>query len=400
VFWLGRDSAPAIFEMDCTGLRDQPLLDAIEAIYDAAPDPQKWPRALAAIADCFGDAGAIMIWRRDDGAFGTIVSPGLVEAQRDFEQNWATRDFKAVLGEQLGFFFNGEPFADRHLCSEEEIRAQPFFQDFLCRHGLGWCAGIAISPDPHIGVLLAVQRSAQTKPQHSDEELAIIRRIGRHAEKSLRLSLRLLDSEQANLGLSEALTRIGIGVFALDSLGRVVFQNAAASRLVGSRLAIVRQRLQIKSQPQDSSFSESIARALASGREEAIHDIKPLVINGASAPPLVIYFIPISKPTRLADQILPQTRAIVLAIEPKIGEPADPALVRDVLGITLGEARVAALIGAGVPPRETAQRLGIAEETARNLLKRVFSKAGVSRQSELAALLSRLVVHSSSPDAP
>src|ERR1700754_2741320 len=142
--------------MDCTGLRDQPLLDAIEAIYDAAPDPQKWPRALAAIANCFGDAGTIMIWRRDDGAFGTIVSPGLVEAQRDFEQNWATRDFKAVLGEQLGFFFNGEPFADRHLCSEEEIRAHPFFQDFLCRHGLGWCGGIAISPDPHIGVLLAV----------------------------------------------------------------------------------------------------------------------------------------------------------------------------------------------------------------------------------------------------
>jgi hypothetical protein len=36
--------------------------------------------------------------------------------------------------------------------------------------------------------------------------------------------------------------------------------------------------------------------------------------------------------------------------------------------------------------------LGIAEETARNLLKRVFSKVGISRQSELAALLSKLVV--------
>jgi DNA-binding CsgD family transcriptional regulator len=66
--------------------------------------------------------------------------------------------------------------------------------------------------------------------------------------------------------------------------------------------------------------------------------------------------------------------------------------VRDVFGVTLGEARVAALIGTGLPPREAAERLGIAEETARNLLKRAFAKIGVSRQSELAALLSRLVV--------
>jgi hypothetical protein len=38
---------------------------------------------------------------------------------------------------------------------------------------------------------------------------------------------------------------------------------------------------------------------------------------------------------------------LCLAIEPIIGEPADPALVRDVFGPTLGEARVVALIGSG-----------------------------------------------------
>jgi len=66
--------------------------------------------------------------------------------------------------------------------------------------------------------------------------------------------------------------------------------------------------------------------------------------------------------------------------------------VRDVLGLTLGEARVAALVGFGLPPREAASRLGIAEETARNVLKRVFSKVGVSRQSELVGLLTKLVL--------
>lgn len=80
------------------------------------------------------------------------------------------------------------------------------------------------------------------------------------------------------------------------------------------------------------------------------------------------------------------------AIDPDANSPADPALVRDVLGLTLGEARVASLVGSGLSPPESAEKLGIAEETARTVLERVFSKTGVSRQSELVALLTKLLL--------
>jgi DNA-binding CsgD family transcriptional regulator len=372
-------------------LSNQSLLSVVELIYDAAPDPQRWPLVLAAIADNFGDVGAILIWRRDDGAFGTIVSPGLAEAQDDYERNWSSRDFKAVLAEKLGLFLSGEPFADRHMCTEQETRKHPFFRDFPLRYRLGWCAAIAVSPDPHTGVMLVVQRDAQTKPQYSDAELALVGTIGRHIEKSLRLSLKLFDAERLNLGLGEALTGIGIGVFALDALARVVFKNAAADRLIGP--SVIQRKLQLKSPNKVTQFREAIKQTSNVRSINRLADIKPLVIERDDfLSPLVLYFIPISKVPRLAEQFLTQTRVIVLAIKPRIGEPADPALVRDVFGVTLGEARVAALIGTGLPPREAAERLGIAEETARNLLKRAFAKIGVSRQSELAALLSRLVV--------
>ncbi|MBR1188915.1 hypothetical protein JQ634_13335 [Bradyrhizobium sp. AUGA SZCCT0240] len=61
--------------------------------------------------------------------------------------------------------------------------------------------------------------------------------------------------------------------------------------------------------------------------------------------------------------------------------------------LTFGEAKVAALVGSGLSARETAEKLGIPNETVRNVLKRVFYKVGVSRQNELAALLSKLVLH-------
>jgi DNA-binding CsgD family transcriptional regulator len=61
----------------------------------------------------------------------------------------------------------------------------------------------------------------------------------------------------------------------------------------------------------------------------------------------------------------------VLAIEQKLGEPVEPAVVRDILQLTLGEARVAAFVGAGLSTAATASRLNIQVDTARTVLERV-----------------------------
>ena len=87
--------------------------------------------------------------------------------------------------------------------------------------------------------------------------------------------------------------------------------------------------------------------------------------------------------------MLARARGLVLLVDACAGGAPDPALVRDILGLTLGEARVAALVGSGLAPRAAAEKLGIAESTARTVLKRVFAKAGVSRQSELVALFGK-----------
>jgi hypothetical protein len=144
---------------------DQLLLRAIEAIYDAAPEPSQWPRALGAVAEYFDDVGAILIWYRNDGTFGTIVSETLAEAQRDYEENgWARRDIKAIRAREMGYFFNGEPFADRHIGLDEEMAKHPCSVHFFDKHGLGFIGGVSVLPDPHVGVTLSVQRNSRLKP--------------------------------------------------------------------------------------------------------------------------------------------------------------------------------------------------------------------------------------------
>lgn len=369
------------------------LLKSIEAIYDAAPDPLGWPRALGAIAEYFGDVGAILIWYRDNGTFGTIVSDGLAAAQKDYEENgWASRDIKAIRAQQYGYFFNGEPFADRHIGYNEEIKNHPSSTQFFVKHGLGWIGAVAVSPDPHVGVMLSVQRNAGAREQFSDEELEDLRRISLNVEKSLRLSVKLLSAEVTNVGLGEALARIGIGVFALDSRGYVIFSNPAAQRLAGDEIQVTHGRLRFGSSSATVRLDETISQSLRGVAPDLLTDPKPILVQAAASDRrLAVYVLPIFQPI-LAERFLTHTRAIVLVIEQKLSEPADPAIVRDLLGLTLGEAKIAAMVGAGISPKDTAEKLGIKEDTARTVLKKVFLKTGISRQSELVALLTRLVV--------
>lgn len=65
-------------------------------------------------------------------------------------------------------------------------------------------------------------------------------------------------------------------------------------------------------------------------------------------------------------------------------------LLQSLFHLAAAEARVAALIGTGLSPQQAAEELGISVGNVRTTLKNVFSKVGVSRQSELAVLFTKL----------
>jgi DNA-binding CsgD family transcriptional regulator len=68
----------------------------------------------------------------------------------------------------------------------------------------------------------------------------------------------------------------------------------------------------------------------------------------------------------------------------------DPQALRDLLGLTVAEARLTAVLAQGHSLVEAARRLGIAHNTAKVQLRAVFAKTGVNRQAQLVALLASL----------
>jgi DNA-binding CsgD family transcriptional regulator/PAS domain-containing protein len=372
--------------------QDRLFADAVGAIYAAATAPSLWPQTLESIAAVFGDVGANLFYIRADGSFGIVVTPSLAAAQADYDREWWRHDIGTQRAIERGYAEGVEAITDRHVVSEEEIRTHPFYTEFLIPHGLGWFAAVAITPDPRLVLAVTVQRSA-AKPRFSDEELAVHSRLGRHAEAALRLSARLITAEMTNLAFGDALARLDVGVFMVDAAGRVIVANPTAEKLIGDALLISGGRLLARFEPERAALHQAIAAVIAADAQ-AIPAPLPVLVHGLGTDAyLVAYVLPVRTTTdHPFERALVNARAIVVVRRSVSAEPVDPTLVRDLLDVTLGEARVAALVGAGLQPKEAAEKLGIAEETARTVLKRVFAKTGVARQSDLAALLTRLVL--------
>ncbi len=361
---------------------------ALGAIYAAASAPAPWPEALQAVADVSADEGAILVYARDDGRFGVITSHSLQAMVHEYVQSWSHQDMRAIRARERGFFFHRRVITDRDVVTPEEMESDPYYADFLARHGLRYFAAASISPDPHIDVAISVQRRAD-RNDYSESELDTLGEIVPHVESALRLSIRLLDADLVKNGLADALARIDIGVFALDSLGRAIYSNELGKALLGDGLGIVDHRLVVEGSPSRQEFEAAVRQVIKGQALDTGGRVKPIVVDrNRRGRPIVLYVLPI---TNTWTSFLSRARVCVLARSSGDGAP-DPTIVRDVLGITLGEARVAALIGSGETTQSAAAKLGISNATARTVLKRVFAKAGVSRQSELTALLGKLVL--------
>jgi hypothetical protein len=138
---------------------------AVEAVYAAAADPGAWAAALQAIADVTGDVGAVLVYQREDGSFGTVVSSGIEVAQRDYVSGgWWQQDVRMLRAIEKGYLVSRDTVTERHLFDEAELAMLPFYTQFLGSHGLKWFAGTMISPDPHVAVVLSIQRFAVRPP--------------------------------------------------------------------------------------------------------------------------------------------------------------------------------------------------------------------------------------------
>ena len=359
----------------------QALSETIEAIYAAGPNPERWPHALERIGDYFDGEGSIILFYETKSTSTFIYPEKLRSAVSVYlEEQWWERDLhaqRAIALNMRGF----EVMSDQTVASESEIRSHPIYTDFFRRVGFGWLMSCIILPDRQDLVVVSVPR-AKAKGPFTSEEMETLGLLGRHVEQALRISLRLLNMGSMETALKQALDAIDAGVHTLSADGRILFSNRAGQSQFDEYFENRDGYLTARVAGERGKFKNYIATAQQG--ISACEVPKSCVLIGTEGSQMVVWATPVGDAGCSGFERRSAASIIVLATPLLREAQVDPVVLRDCMDLTISEARLASLIGCGIPIEQAARKLGITVGTARNVLKAVFRKVGVNRQAELA----------------
>ncbi|HJU20216.1 MAG TPA: helix-turn-helix transcriptional regulator [Stellaceae bacterium] len=299
-----------------------------------------------------------------------------------FAAGWHRCDIRAERAVPL-LHSGAKVVSDQDLLTPEELRRAELYWECLIPCGVQWFAvvGFRSGASPWG---LSIQRTPREGPFEAEEKSALAPLSQRLTEAA---TLSQVVGRGVIAGMTDALDLVRQGALALDRMGLVLAANAAAQALFDNEMRVRERRLMVRDRHADAELAALIDR-LRAAPDIAALSAPPIVVRRDGKPSLLILLLPIAAAARSP---FLGTRALLLLSELQTKSGPEPALVARAFGLTPAEARLAALLATGMAPEAAAQRLGITREIARTQLKAAFAKTETHRQSELAALLARLI---------
>lgn len=361
------------------------LLAVVDSIYAAALAPERWQEALGDLSVALGALGTTMIPLGLDGPLRALASDTLAEANADYQREWWRHDkaSRRVLERGLRPGIVG---TDRVVMTEEEIARDPFYQEFLRRHGIRQTMA-AIAPLGQGRLLsIGVQRGLK-RDLFQDEDVAALALVAPHLGRAIAVTSALVEARQMAGDLAEAVERLAWGVVMLSASGEVRHVNPVAGALLGDGLQVIGRRIEAAARDDDARLQGAIAAALPGAMPAA----KGVLVRRPSGKGwLYAEAVPIRPKLDPLDFITFGAGGALLLIRTLDATPRRVAHHLQEMGLTPAEARLAEALGQGGALKDVAEANRISYETARTQLRSVFAKLGIRRQGELVAIVMRL----------
>jgi DNA-binding CsgD family transcriptional regulator len=390
------DECPASTTAVAGSLPQTSLARIVSVIYEAGLAPEQWRDVLSALTDLFEGSAAVL----HAGSAGTVPSiiaaTGMTEAALEsYRTRYAALDQMsraAAAGAAWSCPLTARQFAG------DAIACSPFFAGWMQPNGFDdyLCLALLPSPGPH-SATIGVYRFAQVR-RFGAAETTLMTELAPHLRRAVEVHCRLTRAAACPSGpLAEALDRLAPGVVLSDATGAVVWANRAAERLLQAPdgIALDRRGTLTAASSETSAALRRLLAAAAAGSGGALALARP-----SGLPALAAHAVPLSRCPFTSASIFPVTPwpSVLLLLTDPTRDASSPSVVQQrlqaIFGLTPAEATVAAQAAQGIGLPEVAQVLGLAVTTARTHAQRVFDKAGVRGQAELARLVERLsLVH-------
>jgi DNA-binding CsgD family transcriptional regulator len=219
---------------------------------------------------------------------------------------------------------------------------------------------------------------------YEPDAVAVLKVLQPHLARAVQVGLRLA-TDTARARALDAFDRCSEGVLLVDGMCGVLWANQAAEGLItaGDRLSSVGRALACHRADETRKLRQLVAGCSA-GVLECAGGM--LAVHGHSGRrPLSVLVAPMrgEHPFVLG----PVAAAILFVTDPDRVVRAPRSHLRELYGLTEGEARTAEALLDADRLADVAQKLGVTLATVRTLLQRVFEKTDTHRQSELIRLM-------------
>ena len=354
---------------------------------DAARDAAAVPRFIRELCEAFDADLAFIAAHEPAGGRCSLLMHDvpMPPALADYAKTWHAADPWIAVAQTIrapGSVWHGD-----EVVPESELLRSDFFRSWLGPSGLRYWLGGMIAREGEKLTCIALLRSSVGGPFTRLDKLRL-RRLLPHLETCRRLGA---EPPLPGIGSSialDALEHLPFGVVGLDGEGKVRYASSRAGEILNQNDGLV-----LRGQSLRAAFGADGTR---------LDDLVASVLTGrGSSPEIPRGILAISRPSGARPYVLnvfghamdlsvgdaPRAAAVIFIHDPETSGIMDGEMLRTVYELTPAEAKLAGLLSLGRSVSSAARELGITINTARTHLKRLYSKTGTSRQSELVHLL-------------
>lgn len=360
----------------------------VHLVYQAAFDPGLWPDFLLKMSSYMG--GTMMVMQGHDvlanaslGALHTPVDPTLMA---QYEQYYAARNVWVEGIAKMPVGKAGHP--EDHLPYQDYIQSE-FYNDWMKPLGdYGTASGIVLHRDLSRFLIL----SGNVRLKEADAirmPLAhLLDMLAPHISRSFKM-MRHLPGELAGQDYRSSAELAVDPLYFIDRRGCVTYSNGPGDTLTLAEtlLRVGRDgRLHWLDLAADGAFGQALGAVVEKNYGRLHGEFSARATDGRVFSATLAPLRPRARAEpSVFDQIFEDLPVAVLLLRaPKI-QTAAAGFARE-FGLTATELALAQAIASGLSPQDVADRRGVSINTVRTQLKSVYSKTGLHRQSQLAAM--------------
>ncbi len=350
----------------------------IEDLYEGTLDPVVWNRTMLEIADAVRASGAMLFAfnpsnqsvLRDENH---RVDPQVVS---DYAHDWTFEDFRRryCLGMPTG-----QPATEVSLAIP--LKGTRLYHELLVPVDMPHFLPVWLHKSKEKMVALSLQGSNKRGP-FDVTDLEFIRRIFPHLARAFEIRDRLEAADLRASNFANLLNTTTFGVIVLNAQKRILEANTVASALLqgGSELRRGKDGVLTMNHPGgDRLFKCRDANASQAAADALTH------IPRDGKLPLSVLVLPIR--AWRTSWMSGEPAWVLLLFDPERKLAVNQQLIMRDLSLSEREAKVAALLAAGLQPDQIALRMHVTVHTVRSQLKSAFQKTGCHTQAQLVKRL-------------